>query len=128
MLQVAGCAANFWRYVSDVPEKKDSLLSLIRVACYAHQIGAIFTRLTPRVDGISPLILTSRCADEAIELANLCLSRGYEVSINLMAVAKQPIKVVEECLDKVAAVNSGTEIFYLPRPPLSVCQASCRCS
>jgi len=49
----------------DIPLKKDSLLDLVRVACYAHQV------------------------DEAIELANLCLERGYEVSINLMAVAKK---------------------------------------
>lgn len=38
----------------------ECLLDLIRVACYAHQM------------------------DEAIRLANLCVERGYEVSINLM--------------------------------------------
>ena len=52
----------------DIPMKKDSLLDLVRVACYNHQL------------------------DEAIELANLCLERGYEVSINLMAVAKNTLR------------------------------------
>eukprot|EP01065_Artemidia_motanka_P027770 TRINITY_DN32978_c0_g1_i1.p1 TRINITY_DN32978_c0_g1~~TRINITY_DN32978_c0_g1_i1.p1 ORF type:complete len:752 (+),score=239.41 TRINITY_DN32978_c0_g1_i1:58-2256(+) len=71
----------------DIPEKKDSLLDLVRVACYAHQI------------------------DEAIELANLCLSRGFEVSINLMAVAKVPMATIEGCLEKVKSCKC--HYFYL---------------
>eukprot|EP00669_Euglena_mutabilis_P009365 TRINITY_DN4276_c0_g1_i1.p1 TRINITY_DN4276_c0_g1~~TRINITY_DN4276_c0_g1_i1.p1 ORF type:complete len:729 (-),score=194.09 TRINITY_DN4276_c0_g1_i1:280-2445(-) len=71
----------------DIPMKKDSLLDLVRVACYAHQI------------------------DEAITLANICLERGYEVSINLMAVAKNTLAQIDECLTKVA--QSQIHYFYL---------------
>eukprot|EP00667_Euglena_gracilis_P003452 EG_transcript_3463 len=71
----------------DIPMKKDSLLDLVRVACYNYQI------------------------DEAIELANLCLSRGYEVSINLMAVATNTVAEIDECLAKVAKCN--VHYFYL---------------
>eukprot|EP00670_Eutreptiella_braarudii_P007060 CAMPEP_0174282902 /NCGR_PEP_ID=MMETSP0809-20121228/3484_1 /TAXON_ID=73025 ORGANISM="Eutreptiella gymnastica-like, Strain CCMP1594" /NCGR_SAMPLE_ID=MMETSP0809 /ASSEMBLY_ACC=CAM_ASM_000658 /LENGTH=719 /DNA_ID=CAMNT_0015377423 /DNA_START=32 /DNA_END=2191 /DNA_ORIENTATION=+ len=71
----------------DIPMKKDSLLDLVRVACYNHQI------------------------DEAIELANLCLERGYEVSINLMAVAKNTLAEIDACLEKVA--KTKVHMFYL---------------
>eukprot|EP00451_Oxyrrhis_marina_P013373 CAMPEP_0204323214 /NCGR_PEP_ID=MMETSP0469-20131031/9221_1 /ASSEMBLY_ACC=CAM_ASM_000384 /TAXON_ID=2969 /ORGANISM="Oxyrrhis marina" /LENGTH=725 /DNA_ID=CAMNT_0051304647 /DNA_START=17 /DNA_END=2194 /DNA_ORIENTATION=- len=71
----------------DIPMKKDSLLDLVRVACYAHQI------------------------DEAIELANLCLERGYEVSINLMAVAKVPLAEIDACLEKLKTCKC--QYFYL---------------
>lgn len=57
----------------------ECLIDLIRVACYAHQM------------------------DEAIRLANLCVERGYEVSINLMAVAKVPVARIDECLAQMAA-------------------------
>ena len=71
----------------DIPMKKDSLLDLVRVACYNHQI------------------------DEAIELANLCLERGYEVSINLMAVAKNTLAEIDACLEKVA--KTKVHMLYL---------------
>jgi hypothetical protein len=34
--------------------------------------------------------------------ANLCVERGYEVSINLMAVAKVPVARIDECLAQMA--------------------------
>lgn len=71
----------------DIPNKKDSLLDMVRVACYAHQI------------------------DEAVTLATLCKERGYEVSINLMAVAKIPMSDIDMCLEKVAKCNC--DYFYL---------------
>jgi len=48
----------------DIPPAKDSVLDMIRVACYIHQI------------------------DKAIALADICIDKGYEVCINLMAVSK----------------------------------------
>lgn len=51
----------------------------MQVACYDYQI------------------------DEAIRLANLCVDRGYEVSVNLMAVAKISLESIDACLDKVPA-------------------------
>ena len=60
-------------------------MDLMRVACYHSEI------------------------DEAIKLANLCLERGYEVSINLMAVAK--LVEFDACLEKVAKCN--VHMFYL---------------
>jgi 4-hydroxy 2-oxovalerate aldolase len=72
----------------DIPQKSDCLLDLIRVACYDYQI------------------------DEAIRLANLCVDRGYEVSINLMAVAKNSLEAIDACLDKVAA-ECKCNYFYI---------------
>ena len=63
----------------DIPPASESLIDLVRVACYEHQM------------------------DEAIRLANLCVERGYEVSINLMAVAKVPVQRIDECLRQMAA-------------------------
>ena len=48
----------------DIPLAKDSVLDMIRVACYVHQV------------------------DKAIALADICMEKGYEVCINLMAVSK----------------------------------------
>jgi len=72
----------------DIPQKSECLLDLIRVACYDYQI------------------------DEAIRLANLCVDRGYEVSINLMAVAKNSLEAIDACLDKVAA-ECKCQYFYI---------------
>jgi 4-hydroxy 2-oxovalerate aldolase len=48
----------------DIPPKSESVIDMIRVACYVHQV------------------------DKAIWLAEHCLDKGYEVTINLMAVSK----------------------------------------
>ena len=50
--------------LKDIPQAKDSLLDMIRVACYVHQV------------------------DKAIALAEHCMDKGYETTINLMAVSK----------------------------------------
>jgi len=73
---------------ADIPMCSDCLLDLIRVACYDYQI------------------------DEAIRLSNLCVERGYEVSINLMAVAKNNVDQIEACLDKVAK-EAKCQYFYI---------------
>jgi 4-hydroxy 2-oxovalerate aldolase len=71
----------------DIPQKKDSLIDLIRVACYVHQL------------------------DKAIDLAHHCIDKGYEVSINLMAVSKVIERDLDEALTDVA--KSRIKIFYL---------------
>ena len=48
----------------DIPQAKDSVINMIRVACYVHQV------------------------DKAIALAEHCIDKGYETCINLMAVSK----------------------------------------
>mmetsp|Transcript_19197 Transcript_19197/g.52994 ORF Transcript_19197/g.52994 Transcript_19197/m.52994 type:complete len:735 (-) Transcript_19197:41-2245(-) len=72
----------------DIPQKSDSLIDLIRVACYDYQI------------------------DEAIRLANLCVDRGYEVSVNLMAVAKSSLETIDACLDKIGE-TCRCHYFYI---------------
>jgi 4-hydroxy 2-oxovalerate aldolase len=56
----------------DIPEKNDSPLDVIRVACYAKD------------------------TDKAIDLAHHCMEKGYEACVQLMAVSK----VIERDLDE----------------------------
>ncbi len=71
----------------DIPACADSLLDMIRVACYVHQI------------------------DKAIALAEHCIDKGYEVTINLMAVSKVMERDLDEALKDVA--KSRVPIFYI---------------
>ncbi|NQT85743.1 nucleoid-structuring protein H-NS, partial [bacterium] len=71
----------------DIPPKSDSVLDMIRVACYVHQM------------------------DKAIALAHHCLDKGYEVTINLMAVSKATKRDLDEALDDIA--NSRVKILYI---------------
>ncbi len=71
----------------DIPQKKDSVLDMIRVAAYAHQM------------------------DKAIELAHHCIDKGYETTINLMAVSTVMERDLDEALNDVA--KSRVPIFYL---------------
>jgi len=71
----------------DIPQKKDSILDLIRVACYAKEV------------------------DKAIALAHECLDKGYEVTINLMAVSKVLEKDLDEALDDLS--KSRVPVIYL---------------
>lgn len=48
----------------DIPLASESLIDMMRVACYVHQV------------------------DKAVWLAEHCMDKGYEVTINLMAVSK----------------------------------------
>ena len=72
---------------TDIPKASDSALSMIRVACYAHQI------------------------DKAIKLAHHCMDKGYETTINLMAVSSVSEPDLVEVLDDVA--KSHVPVFYL---------------
>jgi len=70
-----------------IKPKKESLIDLIRVACYIHQI------------------------DKAIQHAEHCMEKGYEVSINLMAVSKVIEPDLDEALKDIA--KSKVPNFYL---------------
>lgn len=71
----------------DIPPKAESAITMMRVACYVHQM------------------------DKAIELAHHCLDKGYEVSINLMAVSKVNEVDLDEALSDLAA--SRVKIVYV---------------
>lgn len=71
----------------DIPPKSESLLDMIRVACYIHQV------------------------DKAIALAEHCLDKGYEVTINLMAVSTVMERDLDEALDDIA--NSRVPTLYI---------------
>lgn len=66
--------------------KSESLLDMLRVACYVHQV------------------------DKAIWLAEHCMDKGYEVCINLMAVSKVSEEVLDEALSDIA--KSKVPTFY----------------
>ncbi len=71
----------------DIPPKSDSSLDMIRVACYIHQI------------------------DAAIDLAHHCMEKGYETTINLMAVSTVKPRELNEGLEDLA--KSRVPIIYL---------------
>jgi len=71
----------------DIPPKDESLLDMIRVACYVNEV------------------------DRAIALAEHCLDKGYEVTINLMAVSKVMERDLDEALDDIG--KSRVPILYI---------------
>jgi len=71
----------------DIPPSADSSLDMIRIACYVHQI------------------------DTAIALAHHCQDKGYEVTINLMAVSTVGLRELNECLEDLN--KSKVPIIYL---------------
>jgi 4-hydroxy 2-oxovalerate aldolase len=71
----------------DIPQKSESSLDMIRVACYAHQV------------------------DAGIDLAHHCIDKGYETTINLMAVSTVGLRELDEALDDLS--NSRVPVIYL---------------
>jgi 4-hydroxy 2-oxovalerate aldolase len=71
----------------DIPPKSESSLDMVRVACYVHQV------------------------DSAIALAHHCLDKGYEATINLMAVSTVGLRDLNEALDDLS--KSRVPIIYL---------------
>lgn len=71
----------------DIPHKKDSILDMIRVACYTKEI------------------------DKGIALAHECLNKGYEVTINLMAISKVLERDLDEALNDLS--KSDVPVVYL---------------
>lgn len=72
--------------LEDIPMANDSVLDMIRVACYVHQV------------------------DKAIALAHHCIEKGYETSINLMAVSKVNEVDLDEALNDIS--KSNVPVFY----------------
>ncbi len=62
----------------DIPPKRDSVLDMIRVACYVKEV------------------------DKAISLVHDCLDKGYETTINLMAVSKVLERDLDEALNDLS--------------------------
>ena len=73
--------------LDDIPLASESSLDMIRVACYVHQI------------------------DSAIALAEHCMDKGYESTINLMAVSTVGIRELNESLEDLN--KSRVPIVYL---------------
>lgn len=71
----------------DIPPKTESLIDMIRVACYVNQ------------------------TDKAIHLAEHCMDKGYEVTINLMAVSTVMERDLDEALSDLA--KSRVPIIYV---------------
>ncbi len=71
----------------DILPKSESVLDMIRVACYAHD------------------------TDKGISLAQHCQDKGYEVTINLMAVSKVIERDLDEALNDLA--KSSVPVVYL---------------
>jgi 4-hydroxy 2-oxovalerate aldolase len=73
--------------LNDIPPKSKSVIDMIRVAAYVHQM------------------------DKAIALAEHCMDKGYETTINLMAVSKVNESELDEALADVA--KSRVPTFYV---------------
>ncbi len=71
----------------DIPPKSESSLDMVRVACYIHQ------------------------TDAGIDLAHHCMEKGYEVTINLMAVSTVGLRDLEEGLNDLS--KSKVPVIYL---------------
>jgi len=71
----------------DIPKKSDSVLDMIRVACYVKEV------------------------DKAISLAHHCMEKGYEATINLMAVSKVIEKDLDDALEDLS--KSDVPVIYL---------------
>jgi 4-hydroxy 2-oxovalerate aldolase len=73
---MADAGKSDWR--TDILPKRDSVLSMIRVAFYAHQVS------------------------EAVDMINDAAEKGYEVSANLMAVSTVPEIEIDQVLDGIS--------------------------
>lgn len=71
----------------DIPFKSESSLDMVRVACYVHQV------------------------DAAIALAEHCIDKGFEATINLMAVSTVGLRDLNEALEDLG--KSRVPIIYL---------------
>jgi len=72
---------------SELLDKKESVVDMIRIATYIHQIP------------------------QAIELANQAHDKGYETTINIMAVAKVAVKELDEALELLSKTN--VDVIYI---------------
>ena len=71
----------------DIPPASESMIDMMRVACYVHQV------------------------DKAVWLAEHCMDKGYEVTINLMAVSKVNEADLDQALEDLS--KSRVPIIYV---------------
>ena len=71
----------------DILDKKDSVIDLVRVATYINTIPA------------------------AIDMAEYCKAKGYETSINIMAISTSSDKDIRQALELIG--QSGTDMIYI---------------
>ncbi len=67
---------------ADIPAKRDTVIDVVRVACYAHQL------------------------DEAFRIVDHCVEAGYETFLNLMAVSAVEIEELDQALRRIAHSNA----------------------
>jgi len=100
-------------YKQDIPPKKDSVIDMVRVATYIHQIPT------------------------ALDMVKDAHDKGYETTINLMAVSAVPEPELNEALELIAksevkaiyVVDSfgalySEQVHYLVRKYLRYCKAA----
>lgn len=71
----------------DLPEKKDSIIDIVRVATYIHTIPA------------------------AVEMIEHCTKKGYRTTVNIMAVSKAKESELDEALSILG--QSSVDVIYL---------------
>ena len=71
----------------DLPDKKDSILDMVRIATYINTIPA------------------------AIEMIETCAKKGYHTTVNIMAVSKAQESELNEALEMLG--KSSVEVIYL---------------
>jgi len=74
-------------YHTDIPPKKDSIIDLVRVATYIHQVAT------------------------ALDMVKDAHDKGYETTVNLMAVSTVPGPELEEGLELLA--ESEAKVIYV---------------
>jgi 4-hydroxy 2-oxovalerate aldolase len=70
----------------DIIPAKDSVLDVIRVACYIHQIS------------------------EAVEMVEHCTALGYETTLNIMAISVVAEAEIDQALEIAARSSAGTVV------------------
>ena len=73
--------------VRDLPDKQDSILDMVRIATYINTIPA------------------------AIEMIETCAKKGYQTTVNIMAVSKAQESELAEALDMLG--KSSVNVIYL---------------
>lgn len=87
-------------FENDIIDKKDSVIDLIRIATYVNTIPA------------------------AIEMIEYCHDKGYETSVNIMAISTANSKDVEQALELLG--QSNVDIIYLVDSYGSLCPEQVR--
>ncbi|MDO4274356.1 MAG: aldolase catalytic domain-containing protein [Eubacteriales bacterium] len=74
-------------YRKDIIDRKDSVIDMIRIATYGNTI------------------------DEALEMTEYCAEKGYETSVNIMAISNNTREELSDILDKLG--RSPADAIYL---------------